>query len=517
MSDNISFLAAIEVGSHEVILKICQIDTNGEITEVESVSRTINLGSDCYRFGYITNENIHLLISTLEEYKQIVKTYPDVNVIIAATSAIRDASNRIFIVDQIFRQTEFQIEILSDREEIAEMIRAVIIKMPEFSELSQEPTLLLDIGAGSTQLTLFNKKKFIFTQNILLGSLRVRDRLSVLEQHTIDFLTLMQEYISGDLDYYRSFVPVKIDYQNFILVGNLMQTWRYLAELPMYGTVFLSRKKFEQLFSVITNTSTITLIEHFDISEEQASLLLPMSMVLKEVFELTKLEKVVIPDITLADGLIVRLAEKLKYRKADPHIDNYTIDFAREIAKRHYTDLHHIRQVENLALNLFDQFKKMHGLSKRERFLLQIAAILHNIGKFFTIKQDGEVAYQLIKSSDLVGLSDQEIELVALLVKYHSSITSDFNLENSRISDQENLKLIKLSVLLSLANALDTGHKMKVKDLKVEIRKKHVKLFLASNEDLTLESWSFQRPAQFFNNIFGKEIRLNIIPSLDEN
>ena len=58
---------------------------------------------------------------------------------------------------------------------------------------------------------------------------------------------------------------------------------------------------------------------------------------------------------------------------------------------------------------------------------------------------------------------------------------------------------------------------MKVKDLKVEIRKKHVKLFLASNEDLTLESWSFQRPAQFFNNIFGKEIRLNIIPSLDEN
>ncbi|NLJ95092.1 MAG: HD domain-containing protein [Clostridiaceae bacterium] len=515
--DSVSFLAAIEVGSHEVILKISQINLAGDISEVESVSKTINLGSESYRLGYISNENIHLLISTLKDFKEIINTYPDAKVSVAATSALREASNKLFIVDQVFRQTGFEIDILSNREEFASMIQAVFSKMPEFFELNKEPTLLLDIGAGSTQLTLFDKNKFLFTQNILLGSLRVRDRLAVLEQHTADFKTLMHEYISGDLDYYRSFVPIQIDYKNLIIVGNLMQTWRYLAELPNNGTVFLSREKFEDLYTVITQTNPIELIEQFDISEEQASILLPMSMVIKEVFELTKLESVILPDVTLADTMIVWLAENLNYRNKDKHIEQYAVDFAKIIARRHHTDFKHIKQVETLALSLFDQLKKLHGLSKRDRFLLQMAANLHNIGKFFTVKQDGVVAYQLIKSSDLPGLTDKEIEMVALLVKYHSLAFTNLVLDNDVESNQDYLILVKLSVILALANTLDTGHKRKVKDLKIEIRKKHVKLILVSNEDLTLESWSLNKPIKFFKDVFGKEIRLKIVPFSPQN
>ena len=61
MSEQVSFLAAIEVGSHEAILKIAQVLTNGNISEVESMSRTINLGSNSYRLGYITKDNVDLL------------------------------------------------------------------------------------------------------------------------------------------------------------------------------------------------------------------------------------------------------------------------------------------------------------------------------------------------------------------------------------------------------------------------------------------------------------------------
>ncbi|NLM19878.1 MAG: HD domain-containing protein [Clostridiaceae bacterium] len=517
MGDKVSFIAAIEVGSHEVILKIAEVLPDGEISEIESMSRTINLGSNSYRLGYITGENIGILIETLKDFKKIISAYPGIEITVACTSAVREANNSLFLLDQVYRQTGFEIMIYSNRLEIAGMLRAIRQKMPDFDQLTEEPTLFLDIGAGSTQLTLFDKQELTFTQNILLGSLRVRDRLSNLEKHTADFIALMREYISGDLDYYRSFVPKKTDYKNFILVGNDLDIWRYLAEIPLIGTAELSVEKFEELFDIIIHNSSFELIRIFDINQEQATLLLPVSMVIKEMFEFTGLDRVILPDVILADGLIAKKAEQLNLIEKDLRPLNDTLSFARQIAKRHHTNLKHIEQVEKLAMQLFDQFQAQHGLDRQHRFILRVAAILHNIGKFFTVKQDGEIAYEMIKSSDLIGLTNQEVELIALLVKHHSDDFFTLNYEEILLTSEEQLNFVKLAVLLSMANALDTGHKSKVKKITTEVRKRHIKVILESNQDLTLESWSFQKTARYFQEIFGIELRLSIVPETNKN
>lgn len=517
MSEKISFLAAIELGSHEVILKIAQVTSDKVISEIESISRTINLGSDSYRLGYTTNVNINLLLEILKDFKKRIAVYPDIKLTIASTSAIRESANSMFVLDQIYNQTGFEVEVLSNREELAGMLRAIRFKMSHFDKVIQEPTLLLDIGAGSTQLTLFDEEKFLFTQNLLLGSLRVRDRLANLEKHTADFQSLMQEYISGDIDYYRSFVPKKTSYENFVLIGNSLNVWRYLLELPLNGTVELKAKEFYKLYDEITKNSMFSLIEKYDITEEQASILLPMSMVIKELFEFTGLARVIIPDVTLADGLLSQLAENLKLTPIDQRPNFDTLSFARQVARRHYTDKEHINQVELLSLQLFDQLKSEHKLSNRYRFILQIAAILHNIGKFFTIKQDGIIAYQLIKTTDLVGLTNQEIEMIALLVRHHSDSLEELTAKKGSLTAQDHLILVKLSIILAMANSLDTGHQTKIKNITTQKKKNHIKVFLQSNQDLTLETWSFQKPAAYFEDVFGKELRLSIIPIIENN
>ncbi|HHU53444.1 MAG TPA: HD domain-containing protein [Clostridiaceae bacterium] len=515
METRVSFIAAVEVGSHEVILKIVEILPDGKISEIETMSRTINLGSNSYRLGYITGENIAILIETLKDFKKIISSYPAIEVIAACTSAVREASNSLFLIDQIYRQTGFEILVYSNRLEIAGMLRAIRLKMPDFDELTEEPTLFLDIGAGSTQLTLFDKQELTFTQNILLGSLRVRDRLATLEKHTADFISLMREYISGDLDYYRSFVPKKTNYKNFILVGNDLNTWRYLADLPLIGTAELVIEKFEELFDMIIHKSTFELIRIFDINQEQASLLLPVSMVIKEMFEFTGLDRIILPDIILADGLIAKKAEQLELIEKDQKLLNDTLSFAKQIAKRNYTNLKHLEQVENLSMQLFDQFQMLHGLDRRHRFLLRVAAILHNVGKFFTVKQDGEIAYEMIKTSDLIGLTNKEVELIALLVKHHGDDFLTLNYEEIFLTSQEQLIFVKLAILLSMANALDTGHKGKIKTIRTEVKKRHIKVILESNQDLTLESWSFQKTAGYFQEIFGTELRISVVPETD--
>jgi exopolyphosphatase/guanosine-5'-triphosphate,3'-diphosphate pyrophosphatase len=508
----VSFIAAIEVGSHEVILKIAEVLPTGKISAIDSMSRMINLGSNSYSLGYITDENIETLIETLKDFKKVISAYPDAEVIAACTSAVREANNRLFLIDQVYQKTGLEILIYPNRLEVGEMLRAIRFKMTSFDQLAEEPTLVLDIGAGSTQLTLFDKRELAFTQNILLGSLRVRDRLSMLEQHTSDFISLMLEYISGDLDYYRSFVPKKTDYKNFILVGNDLALWRYLAELPLSGTAELPFKKFKELFDIIVNNSSFELIRKFDISQEQATLLLPVAMVIKEMFEFTGLDRIILPDVVLADGLIVKKAEQLNLIEKDQRQTNDALSFAKQIAKRHHANLKHIEQVEKLAMQLFDQFQTQHGLEPRHRFILRMAAILHNIGKFYTVKQDGEIAYEVIKSSDLIGISNQEIELIALLVKHHSDDFFDLNYEDIFLTSREQLIFFKLAVLLSMANTLDTGHKAKVKKITTEVRKRHIKVILESNQDLTSELWSSQKPAKYFQKIFGTELRLSIVP-----
>ncbi len=508
MSEKFAFIAAIEVGSHETILKIAEITNQNSIKEIESVSRTINLGSDSYRYGYITNENIHLLIETLKDFKGIIASYPHAKIIAAATSALREATNQLFLLDQVENRTGIKIRVLSNREEMAGMNSAIRFKMPKFNDYIKKPTLLLDIGAGSTQLTLFDKGLFVFTQNILLGSLRVRDRLAVLEQHTLDFKALMKEYITGDLDYYRTFVPKRMGYHYFILVGNMLSTWRYLAKLELMGTVVLEKQKFDELYEEITNASTFLLIQKYEISEEQASILLPMSMVIKELFEVTKVDSIVIPDVSLADGILINMAEDLKIIPKSNSNDLDAISFAKHIAKRHHTDIRHIKQVERLSLLLFDKLEPEHKLSPRYRFLLQIAAIFHNIGKFFTVKQDGDIAYQLIKSTDISGMTDEEVELVAQLVKHHSKPIQALEHLDAFHNQESIMAMYKLSVILSMANALDTGHKLKVKNIDIEIKKKKVKLYIESNQEITLETWSFQKPAKYFYEVFGKEVNL---------
>lgn len=271
------------------------------------------------------------------------------------------------------------------------------------------------------------------------------------------------------------------------------------------------------MFNLIIKNPSFELIRKFDINEEQATLLLPVSMVIKEMFEFTELDRVVLPDAILADGLIVKKAEEMGLIEKDQMQLNDALSFARQIAKRHHTNLQHTKQVEELAMQLFDQFQEQHGLEPRHRFILRLAAILHNIGKFFTVKQDGEIAYEMIKSADLVGIDSKETELIALLVRHHSDDLFTLNIAELFLTPKEQLDFIKLAVLLSMANVLDTGHKSKVKKITTEVRKRHIKVILESNQDLTLESWSFQQTAKYFQKIFGTELRLSIVSEENMN
>ena len=158
--------------------------------------------------------------------------------------------------------------------------------------------------------------------------------------------------------------------------------------------------------------------------------------------------------------------------------------------------------MEKNALLIFDAIKEVSGLTERDRLLVQIAAILHNIGKFINMKNSDTATYNIISSGEIIGISHDERMLMAEI----SNIDNEENIYNKR-----DIRLAKLSAILQMANALDRSHKQKIKNFILKLDENKLKLEVDYMGDLSLEILSFNSHRDFFREIFGIEFILKQI------
>jgi len=214
----------------------------------------------------------------------------------------------------------------------------------------------------------------------------------------------------------------------------------------------------------------------------------------------------------MADGTAAEYAEEKKLIRFEHNFSNDIIAASRNMAKRYKCHMPHIQAVELAALKVFDSLKKYHGLKERERLLLQIAADLHSCGKFVTMRDATECAYNIIMGTEIIGLSHVEREIVANVVKYHIQKFRYNEVElqarpsrDSRLANPENLPLIigKLTAILRLANSMDRGHAGKLSDCRLSVKGNMLVISTEYDGDVTLEAMSIAEKGDFFEEIFG--------------
>jgi exopolyphosphatase/guanosine-5'-triphosphate,3'-diphosphate pyrophosphatase len=178
---------------------------------------------------------------------------------------------------------------------------------------------------------------------------------------------------------------------------------------------------------------------------------------------------------------------------------------ALNISKRYMGSRRRAETLEKITTTIFDSMKKVHGLGKRERLYLQIAAILHDCGKYISLVNIGETSYNIIMSTEIIGLSHMEREIVASIVRFNHSSFSYYE-EQKSVSglDRESyLKVAKLTAILRLANSLDRSHKQKFKGVKAVLKEDELVLTVDTTEDISLEKRSFETVQNFFMEVFS--------------
>lgn len=498
------YVAAIDVGSHEIAMTIAKLRKGQEPLTLERVSRTISAGLDTYSRGEISAGVANRVINVLHDFTEKLCEYPGAVVRAAATSALREASNSGFLRDRIFRETGIDVRVLSNNEEIGYLLCSLAHNYPSLQNLSRESTLMLSMGSGSIQFYRFEAGRLLSTQNMKLGSLRLRTILSQLSEHSLQFSQLLLEYISGDLDYYRNFEPTAENAKNLLIIGTGLNYIRSFGQPGEGNATLLTRKDFNKLIDHLQTIDISEIVKNEGIPLEHASLILPTALVLEEVFAFTGLKKAIIPYASLEDGILLEMAEEFSSYRRTYDLASDRLSIAWKMAERFKTDMNHSRSVMKLALQIFDQTAKLHGLGEKEREILQIASVTHNIGKYISMKDDDLRSFEVISSAELPGFSVQDVQLCAFLVFYHNGNLNAEPRLLDRLHPDQVLTLAKLASILAICNAMDASHKQKIEECRVRMKGQEVRFLLYSKHEIELELWTLQRHTALFEQVFGK-------------
>lgn len=505
-----SLVAVIDVGSHETTMKIARLKRGFAPIVIDEVSRTIPVGVDTYTTGKISQFSLNAIVDVINSFKVKMAEYAITEVRAVSTSAFREASNGLFAIEQIFTQTGIKVEILSESLDNYYLQAGISEGLPGFTDMTQAGCLVLVIGAGSIHLTLYNGGQYINSQQFRIGALRIRELLGDLERVSTDFNALLAEYISGDLNYYRAFNARQSDYHNLIVIGGSLRYLKYVAKWEGKNGETIPSADFLALLNRLKTRERRTLARMAQIPTEHESLLLPAGIVIEEVLAFTGVANFHMPSIDLIDGILYEMLHELYQTKYIRDPFNNMLDAANSLAKRYRTDKYHVRYVQLLALRLFDLTEKVHKLGVKERRFLSLAAIMHNIGKYISMENDGIRTYEIITSTEIIGLTDREREMVALIACFHNGhITTSEPMLNA-FSDEERLVILKLIAILSVANSLDAGHKQKITINSVRISDHTMYLGVTTKQDATIEIWNFEKHLTLFADLFGYKPVLKI-------
>lgn len=498
----VTTFAAIDVGSYELEMKIFEISQKNKIVIVDHLRHVIELGKDTYTHGKVSFENIDELCIILKKFKSVMEEYQVKSYTAYATSAIREAENREIILDRIRVSTGIDVQVISNSEQRFLCYKALSSKDEEFESFIEESTAIVDVGAGSIQISLFDKHSLVTTQNIKLGSLRIRELLYNISNGRQHFDKLIEELINNDIQTFKRMFLKDKPIKNIIAIGEYVV---YFARKGAEGRLKMqmSRKQFLERFSSLNEKSPQQISVKLGITEEQASLLIPCALVYKKFIEETETENIWIPGFDLCDGIAAEYAMMTKKLSFRHDFQEDIVGAARIIAKRYKANLSHLAILESNVLNIFDSMKKYHGLGRRERLLLQISAILHDCGKYISMSSPAECSYNIIMSTEIIGLSHIEREIVANVVKYNTMSLPGGAGEINISDNSKYLVIIKLTAMLRVANAMDRSHKQKFKDFKTALNGGKLILTTFTNEDITLEKGLFEAKAELFEEVYG--------------
>lgn len=500
-----NLFGVMHIGSEQVSLQLVEYTSLDDMRVVEKASSHVSLGEETFKTGKISFTAVREICDLLKGYRRILNQYGVKDYRLLATTAIREAENQQYIIDQIRVKSGFSVEVVDMPQEIF-CIYVALFRSIESQGLAaqQEGILFVDISSGGLGITLYEAGSILYQQNIHIGALRIKESFDKCQRESTHFYQALSEYINSTIEPVEKELSLsKIKY----LVLSGAETGLLLKMLGRdEGTKlsFISVEELLQLNERVKLLNLPQLMQQFDLTEQRAEMVLPTLLLYKQILAMSNVSEIVISNAQFSDGATLCHIGEICGDKWLRTIEDQIVSLVHALGRKYQYDPAHSGCVERTVLLLFDRLAKVHGLGRRERFLLKIAAILHDVGKFVSLRRHYFYSYRLIISSDIIGFSEDEKALMANVAYYHSKVTpTNADANFMALNPNQRITLAKLAAIIRLADAIDRGHCQKATISNIALTGEEFIITVTADQDMSLEEWTFQDKTEYFENVFG--------------
>ena len=517
---NDTFVAAIDVGSNAMRLGIAARDADGVPQLIHRYREPVRLGHDAFTTGVFSAATMDDAVEAFRQFRRILDQHHVGRFRATATSAMRDSKNGAVLRQRIFDATGIKLELISGEEE-ARLVHYSIARRVDLSDaLSQ----LIDMGGGSVEVSLCDDGQVVSAQSFKIGTVRL---LEILRQNddsesgdseSGDFNTLLAEYLIG--------TRKKIKEQFALLgkqskrksrlcvatggnAGAIGELAHHVLDTPSKDCI--GRKTLKKLITTLTDLSFEERVRDLGLRPDRADVILPAAMVFYEIMSLAGAKQMVMPDASLLDGVILDMVDSEQQTFASQRRN--LLAWARSLKKKYHVSQKFGKEVARLSLALFDQCANLHHMPHRDRLLLEIASLVHEIGLYIRVGGYHRHGAYLISVSPLLGLSKAEKRMLAQVVRYQrKAAPSNDNESFASMTTDEQKRVWQLSALLRLGIALNKERRHRVHQVHVEISQHDITLHLEGDGHLMLERWASLQLTDYMQQAFNRKLHIDLNP-----
>jgi exopolyphosphatase/guanosine-5'-triphosphate,3'-diphosphate pyrophosphatase len=499
-------VAVIDIGSNSLRLQVSEVkDKSYKV--LDDYKEMLRLGDSIYTAGYFAPEVIDRIVETLNGVKKLAESRGCETIRAVATAAFREADNLGETLIRIQDECGLNVEVISGEEEA----RLTYLAATANFELSGRKAVVVDIGGGSTEYTIISDGKTEKSTSLPLGCNRLMREFFETDPPTSAMILRMKEHIINT----QKAVGLDRDVDMVICTGgsmnNVAVVKHYKDKVVRASNVkYVERSFLKKFIKDFSQKSYRDRVKTEGLEENRGDLILPAAIQTDMVLNETGASGFYTLSGGLRSGLTIDTINKMGIELPfQNNMENIRYSRLMEIGNKFEFDESGAVHVRNLAKMLFDGMRGELSLCDRDWTLLEAAALLRDVGKHISYSKHHKHSYYLIKHSELVGYCVKEVEMIALIARYHrKGAPKQSHVEYTGLTEQEQEKVLKLAALLRVAIALDRSHKGYIKNVRVDVKHDAVVLTAKSKGDIAMEIRDFELKKDLINKILKKPVVL---------
>ena len=500
-------VAVLDMGATAVRLLVAEVITGQPVRILEEASRAVQLGKDAFTGGRLGASTIEATLRALEGFRRIMDSYGVVRYRAVATSAVREAVNRDTFVDRVRLRTGIDLEVIDGSEENRLTYIAVREALKDHEALVSGDTLLVEVGGGSADLSFLRKGEPVYSGTYALGAVRMRQSLASWHGSHEQRVRLFRRTVQNIVEDIRREVPLR-EARFFLALGG---DARFAADQILGQAAGPAVRGFhrDKLVAFCEETAALDdeqLVDRYRLPLTEVETLVPALLVYRELLLETQAAEVLVPEATLRAGLLLDMVRADEGQGIED-FSRQVLASAAALGEKYRYDAPHGRQVAALATRLFDELRSEHGLGARDRLLLEVAALLHDIGIFVSLRSHHKHAQYILSVSEIFGLGREDMAIISNVARYHRrAAPNKSHLPYMALNAESRVLVNKLGAILRVANALDADHLQKLREVRVVREEEQWVLEVEGGGDLTLERLAALARADLLVEVFGRKV-----------